>query len=95
VSGPSQAERQLQRSAAAHASWAKTPSRSARLAAAWEAREARFERLVDPDGAMTPADRAKAAESARKAFYAEMARKSAAARRKRKSAEQDSGPAAA
>lgn len=90
MSGPSEAEQRLQRVAAAHASWAKTPDRAARLAAAWEAREARFERLVDPDGVMAPAARAAAAASARKAFYAEMARRSAAARRRRQSAEERS-----
>ena len=83
TAGPSPAEQRLQHVAAAHASWAATPDRAARLAAAWAARDARFERLVDPDGVMEPGARAKAAASARKRFYTEMALKSAAARRAR------------
>jgi hypothetical protein len=87
MSVPSESERRLQRQAAAHASWANTPNRAARLAPAHAARDARFDKLVDPDGVMNPADRAKAAASARKAFYTEMARKSAAARRRRTEAQ--------
>ena len=83
MTAPSPTERRLQRQAAAHASWAKTPNRAARLAPAHAARDARFDKLVDPDGVMNPVDRGKAAASARKAFYTEMARKSAAARRQR------------
>ncbi|WP_017612085.1 hypothetical protein, partial [Nocardiopsis salina] len=56
-------------SLAAHTSWARTPHRAERMAPANRAREARFEAEVDPDGVMGPADRAKAAESARKAYY--------------------------
>lgn len=82
MSAPSPAEQRLQRIAAVHSSWAKTPDRAARTAPARMAWEARFEKQVDPDGVMTPAARSKAAESARKAFYADMARKSAAARRR-------------
>lgn len=81
MSAPSEAEKRLQRSAAADQSWANTPDRAARMAPAWQARDARFERLVDPDGVMTPQDRAKAAASARSAFYKDMSRKALAARR--------------
>jgi hypothetical protein len=44
----------------------------------------RFEREVDPDGTLPPAERAKRAESARKAHFARMALLSAQARAKRK-----------
>jgi hypothetical protein len=70
----------LQHQVAAHTSWAKTPDRSARLANAWEARDARFEKQVDPDGLMAPEARKLAAASARKAFYAAMTLKSIQAR---------------
>jgi hypothetical protein len=45
----------------------------------------RFERKVDPDGTMLPAERAKRAENARKAHFLAMAAKSAAVRRRRTS----------
>jgi hypothetical protein len=51
--------------AAAHGSWVKTPDRSARTAPARAAMQAKREREVDPDGLMTPQDRAKAAENLR------------------------------
>ena len=67
---------------AAHESWVKTTDRAARTANARKAFLDRFEQQVDPDGQMTPAERAKAAESARKAHFARLALKSAQARRK-------------
>ena len=48
--------------------------------AAWEAR---FERQVDPDGTLSPAERARRAAAAEKAHYTEMAYKSARARSKK------------
>ena len=44
---------------------------------------ARFEREVDPDGTLTPKERARRAEAARKAYFAQLAHKSAKARRRR------------
>jgi len=70
----------------AHVSWARTPIRAERMAPANEAREARWERLVDPDGAMSPEDRRKAAASARKAYYLELSRKGVEARRRKREA---------
>lgn len=70
-------------SLAAHTSWARTPHREERLAPANRAREAKWEREVDPDGVMDPATRAKAAASARTAFYKQIALKSVQARRAR------------
>lgn len=69
---------------AAHTSWAKTPDRSRRTAPARQAALERFERLVDPDGRMTPQQREQAAESARQAHYRTMALKSHAARRRKR-----------
>lgn len=77
------AERILRGQLAAHTSWARTPDRAARTAAARQAAMGRFEREVDPDGTLTPAERAKRAESLRKAYFARLALKSAQARRRR------------
>ncbi|MGH3968275.1 MAG: hypothetical protein ACRDTV_09240 [Mycobacterium sp.] len=43
----------------------------------------KFERQVDPDGKLSPAERAKRAEHARKAYFARLALKSARVRRHR------------
>ncbi len=43
----------------------------------------RFEREVDPDGILTPEERARRAAYARKAYFASLAAKSAKARRER------------
>jgi len=77
-------ERSLRGRMAAHASWANTPDRSARTAAARQAALDRFERDVDPGGTLPPAERALRAENARKAYYSGLALKSAKARRGRK-----------
>lgn len=77
-------QRRLSATAAVHASWAKTTDRTARTAPGTAASMARFERQVDPDGVMDPVTRAKAAESARKAYFAGLAFKSSMARAKRK-----------
>lgn len=42
----------------------------------------RFERQVDPDGVLSPEDRARRAEHARKAYFTQLALRSAQARRK-------------
>lgn len=66
----------------AHSKWAACRDRSEATAKARAAAEARFEKIVDPDGTMTPAARAKAAEAARKAHFQRMALQSAKARRR-------------
>ena len=63
--------------------WSKEPNRSAATAAARLAAFNRFEKLVDPHGELPPSERAKRAESARKAFYLELAQKGLQARQKR------------
>jgi hypothetical protein len=56
----------------------------------------RFEREVDPDNELPPAERARRAEQARLAFYAELRRrKLAKARQRRAAAEADPQQAAA
>ncbi|WP_254190617.1 hypothetical protein [Nocardia noduli] len=44
---------------------------------------AKFDRLVDPDGMLSPEERAYRAEQARKAYYMRLALKSAQVRRRR------------
>ena len=68
----------------AHAKWAKEPDRSAATARARKAQLDRFDKQVDPDGVLTPQERAKRAESARKEYYTRLAYLSAQARRARK-----------
>jgi hypothetical protein len=77
-------ERVIRAQIASHTSWANTESRSARTAPARKALLDKFEREVDPEGVLTPAERAKRAENARKAYFARLALKSAQARRARK-----------
>lgn len=71
----------LQSSLAAHEKWALCPDRTAATAPARAAFEKRFETLVDPDGALTPKERAKRAANARQAHFQRMALKSAKSRR--------------
>lgn len=75
-------ERRLDAQRRAYASWANTSDRAARTAPARERLLARFEDQVDPDGVLSPQERATRAEYARKAYFASLALKSARARRK-------------
>jgi hypothetical protein len=76
-------ERTLRAKIAAHTSWAQCEDRRARTAPATAASMARFERQVDPDGVLTPAERARRAENARRAYFQQLAFRSAKARRTR------------
>jgi hypothetical protein len=76
-------ERTLRSQIAAHESWAKTTDRAARTANARKAMLAKFEQMVDPEGELPPAERARRAEHARKAHFKRLALKSAQARRRR------------
>jgi hypothetical protein len=78
------AERSLRGKLASYESWANTKDRTARTARGRAAQLARFEKLVDPDGTMSPEARAKAAEAAKQAHYTRMALLSAKARRERR-----------
>ncbi len=66
----------------AHALHAKIADPSAHTAPARRAFLDRFEREVDPDGVLSPTERARRAEHARKAYFTRLALKSAKARRK-------------
>lgn len=70
---------------AAHTSWARTEDRTARTAPARRALMAKFEQQVDPSGRLSAEERARRAESARKAHFQAMALASAKARRKKAS----------
>jgi len=76
------AQRSLRARIAAHTSWANTADPAARTAPARAAALDRFERQVDPDGTMNPTERARRAESAKRAFYLGMTLKSHEARRR-------------
>ncbi len=79
---PARSQRQLIGSLGGHTSWANTADRTARTQPARDKFAKRFERQVDPDGLLDPAERAKRAEHARKAYFLQLALKSAAARRR-------------
>jgi hypothetical protein len=75
------ADRRLQASAAANTRWAFTDDRSAATASARKALSDRFEKQVDPDGTLSPDERARRAASARRAHMQRLALKSARSRR--------------
>ncbi|MVU77417.1 hypothetical protein GPX89_09170 [Nocardia sp. ET3-3] len=85
----------MQARIAAHASWARTEDRAARTANARRALMDKFERAVDPDGLLTPDERAFRAEHARKEHYLRLSRKSALARRRRNCRNKHNGGGAA
>lgn len=70
----------------AHVKWAQTENRTAATQAARDGLMRKFEDQVDPDRTLPAAERAKRAESARKAHYQRMALASVKARRAKKSA---------
>lgn len=78
----SPAERSLRATIAVESSWANTTDRSARTAPGRTAFLESFERQVDPDGALDPAERARRASHLRRAHMARLALKSAKARRR-------------
>jgi hypothetical protein len=75
-------ERSLRAQIAAHESWAHTEDRAARTASARKAMLDKFDRQVDPNNELSPAERAKRAEHARKAHFKRMSLASARARRR-------------
>lgn len=82
----SASERRLRAQIAANTSWANTDDRRARTAPATQASMDRFERQVDPDGVLSPDERARRAEYARKAYFQQLAFRSAKVRRTRREA---------
>lgn len=83
MAGTPDSIRTLVAKVAAHESWANTADRSARTANARRAFLESFEKQVDPEGKLPPKERARRAESLRKAHFARLALASAKARRKR------------
>lgn len=86
-------ERKMRARVAAHTSWANTADRTERTAAGRRAMDEKFEREVDPDGTLAPEERARRAESARKAHFARLALLSAEARRRKKADSASGEPA--
>lgn len=80
----SPAERRLVGEIGSHESWSRTTDRAARTAPARKAALDRFEREVDPEGRLTPDERARRAEHARKAYFSRLALKSVKVRRQRR-----------
>jgi hypothetical protein len=76
------------------ASWKNTADRSARTAPARKAALDRFEREVDPEGVLSPAERERRAGYARKEYFARLALKSAQARRAKAAKRHAEGDAA-
>jgi hypothetical protein len=85
------ADRSLIARLAAHESWARTTDPSARTEPARRALLDRFERQVDPDGVLSPEERARRAGHARKAYFARLALRSAQARRRASGASDEAG----
>ncbi len=73
-------EKSLAAKVAIHTRWANTTDRTAATAPARTAFDAWFE-SDDPDGLLTPEQRAAMAESARKAYFATLSHRAAKARR--------------
>lgn len=84
---PSPSELALHARAMAHAKWAACDDPSAATAPARAVFLSRFERQVDPDGVLSPTERARRAEHARKAYFSQLAAKSVRARAARKGGE--------
>lgn len=68
----------------AHTKWAQTEDRTAATQPARDGLMRKFEDQVDPDRVLPTAERAKRAESARKAHYQRLALKSVQSRRAKK-----------
>ena len=73
-------QRRLRAQIAAHEMWANCDDPAAQTAPARAAFMERFEREVDPGGTLAPAERARRAAHARRAYFAKLALKSSQAR---------------
>jgi hypothetical protein len=73
-------QRSMRASLAAHSRWAQEPDREKAMRPALNAMLAKFERQVDPEGVLDPAERTQRAESAKKAYYKALALKSSRSR---------------
>jgi hypothetical protein len=77
------AAKNIDRRIAAEISWRRTADRSARTRPARQAFLSRFEKEVDPDGTLPPAERQVRAEHAMRAHMLRLAKRAVAARRVR------------
>jgi hypothetical protein len=77
------AERSLRSKMASHLSWAQTDDRTARTAPARAGFMARFEREVDPEGVLPPAERARRAEQLMRAHMAKLSLAASKAKRQK------------
>ncbi len=77
-------QRSLRARIATSEKWAKTANRTAATAPARQAFLDRFDKQVDPDGTLDPAERAIRAGHARTAYFARLALKSSVARSRAK-----------
>ncbi len=77
----SPSERSLHARLAAHTLHARVTDPAAHTAPARAAFMSRWEREVDPEGVLTPEDRARRAEHAKQAYFLRLALRSAQARR--------------
>jgi hypothetical protein len=68
---------------AAEISWSRTADRSARTRPARQKFLQRFEREVDPDGVLSPDERRKRAEHAKRAYMLRLAKRAVAVRKSR------------
>jgi hypothetical protein len=68
---------------AAHTRWSQEVDRTKATEKARQAALDRFEKQVDPDNTLDPVERARRAESARRAYFTELARKSRTARKRK------------
>jgi hypothetical protein len=82
--GLTQAERKLRAQVAAHSRWARSgvDDGAAQARRAQAGLVAKFEREVDPEGKLPPAERTRRAEHARRAHMAKLSLASAKARRR-------------
>jgi hypothetical protein len=76
-------EHRLRLQIGAHESWARTENRTARTHNGRAAFDARFAKQVDPNNELLPAERAKRAANARKAYFQRLALKSVESRRRK------------
>jgi hypothetical protein len=80
-------QRQTRSRHGSHKSWANTVDRTARTAPGRAGLLRKFEDQVDPDRTLTPEDRAKRAESARKAYYTRLSMLAVKARQRQRAGE--------
>lgn len=84
-------QRRLRAQIAAHAQWAKCEDPVAHTLPARTAFLDKFERQADPEGVLSPDERARRAEHLRKQYFKVLALKSSLARSKKAADRQDGG----